>query len=349
MGSEALRMRAATFVVVVLAAAVVHGINPPASPQDEILAESITSNFACKVDSVEVNMDVAGSEEKTTVTADDLKTALARTATLEWAHVNQFFFASTDGRNDEKNLLTGGGDMGEFIQGLIAYSKVTGAASLTQADVTNLFERYLKIMSKSKFYFQTDEKAYYKLAVYTGCPNLKIAEVGERAKKKAILDAFASEDAAEFIGDPYIAFLLKNADTLDIPKEYITYSIVAFHEALWANNQDSQKLCYTEVKGRVDPKAILHIKTPGYCVDQGLAPLLSSQMCTGAVMIDHSDAVKLYRRELVQLIAKEGDNPQDILSNFNTLVADNLEKFYEQFEGVAQFTVSFTHSSELLD
>merc|ERR1712196_153615 len=178
----------------------------------------ITSNFACKVDSVEVNMDVAGSEEKTTVTADDLKTALARTATLEWAHVNQFFFASTDGRNDEKNLLTGGGDMGEFIQGLIAYSKVTGAASLTQADVTNLFERYLKIMSKSKFYFQTDEKAYYKLAVYTGCPNLKIAEVGERAKKKAILDAFASEDAAEFIGDPYIAFLLKNADTLDIPR-----------------------------------------------------------------------------------------------------------------------------------
>merc|ERR1712146_254509 len=295
--SEAERMRAATFVVVVLAAAVVHGINPPASPQDEILAESITSNFACKVDSVEVNMDVAGSEEKTTVTADDLKTALARTATLEWAHVNQFFFAS-DGRNDEKNLLTGGGDMVEFIQGLIAYSKVTGAASLTQADVTNLFERYLKIMSKSKFYFQTDEKAYYKLAVYTGCPNLKIAEVGERAKKKAILDAFASEDAAEFIGDPYIAFLLKNADTLDIPKEYITYSIVAFHEALWANNQDSQKLCYTEVKGRVDPKAILHIKTPGYCVDQGLAPLLSSQMCTGAVMIDHSDSVKLYRREL---------------------------------------------------
>merc|ERR1712146_286153 len=81
--SEAERMRAATFVVVVLAAAVVHGINPPASPQDEILAESITSNFACKVDSVEVNMDVAGSEEKTTVTADDLKTALARTATLE--------------------------------------------------------------------------------------------------------------------------------------------------------------------------------------------------------------------------------------------------------------------------
>merc|ERR1711871_94373 len=348
MGSEAERMRAATFVVVVLAAAVVHGINPPPSAQDEILAESITSNFACKVDSVEVNMDVAGSEEKTTVTADDLKTALARTATLEWAHVNQFFFSSTDGRDSEKSLYMGGGDMGEFVQSLIAYTKVTGA-TLVQADVSDLFSRYLKIMSKEKFFYETDEKAYFKLAVYTGCPNLKIAEVGERAKKKAIVDAFASEDAAEFIGDPYIAFLLKNADTLDIPKEYITYSIVAFHEALWANNQDSQKLCYTEVKGRVDPKAILHIKTPGYCVDQGLASLLSSQMCTGAVMIDHSDAVKLYRRELVQLIAKEGDNPQDILSNFNTLVADNLEKFYEQFEGVAQFTVSFTHSSELLD
>merc|ERR1711988_1167822 len=47
--------------------------------------------------------------------------ALARTATLEWAHVNQFFFSSTDGRDSEKSLYTGGGDMGEFVQSLIAY------------------------------------------------------------------------------------------------------------------------------------------------------------------------------------------------------------------------------------
>merc|ERR1711988_2001804 len=218
--------------------------------QDALLGGSITGNFACKVDSVEVNLDVAGSEEKGTITTDDLKSALARTATLEWAHVNQFFFSSTDGRDSEKSLYTGGGDMGEFIQSLISYTKVTGA-TLVQADVSDLFSRYLKVMSKEKFFFETDEKAYFKLAVFTGCPNLKIAEVGERAKKKAIVDAFLSPDAYEFIGDPYLKFLMMEADQIEykFPKEYVSYAIIAFHETLWANNEFSAKLCYTEVKG----------------------------------------------------------------------------------------------------
>merc|ERR1712054_80151 len=309
--------------MIVFAALLVAAAAVP-TEQDALLGESITGNFACKVDSVEVNLDVAGSEEKGTITTDDLKSALARTATLEWAHVNQFFFSSTDGRDSEKSLYTGGGDMGEFVQSLIAYTKVTGA-TLVQADVSDLFSRYLKIMSKEKFFYETDEKAYFKLAVYTGCPNLKIAEVGERAKKKAIVDAMLS------------------ADALDFPKEYVSYAIIAFHEALWAATADSAKLCYREVKGKADPKAIIHIKTPGYCVDQGLAPLISSQMCTGQVMLDHQDAVKLFRRELVQLIAKAGDNPQQILSNFNTIVAEYQDKFYEQFAGVPHFTVNFVH------
>lgn len=202
-------------------------------------------------------------------------------------------------------------------------------------------------MSKEKFFYETDEKAYFKLAVYTGCPNLKIAEVGERAKKKAIVDAMLSADAFEFIGDPYLKWMMLSADDLDFPKEYVSYAIIAFHEALWAATADSAKLCYREVKGKADPKAIIHIKTPGYCVDQGLAPLISSQMCTGQVMLDHQDAVKLFRRELVQLIAKAGDNPQQILSNFNTIVAEYQDKFYEQFAGVPHFTVNFVHSATL--
>merc|ERR1719265_483326 len=329
-----------------LCVATVAALNPPPTEQETFNMNAITGNFACKVDSVEVNLDVAGSEEKGTITTDDLKTALARTATLEWAHVNQFFFSSTDGRDDEKSLFTGGGDMGEFVQALIAYTKVTGA-TLVQADVSDLFSRYLKIMSKEKFFYETDEKAYFKLAVYTGCPNLKIAEVGERAKKKAIVDAMLSADAFEFIGDPYLKWMMLSADDLDFPKEYVSYAIIAFHEALWAATADSAKLCYREVKGKADPKAIIHIKTPGYCVDQGLAPLISSQMCTGQVMLDHQDAVKLFRRELVQLIAKAGDNPQQILSNFNTIVAEYQDKFYEQFAGVPHFTVNFVHSATM--
>merc|ERR1711998_263038 len=278
MGKQIVMMRSTILVAALLVA--VAATVP--TEQDALLSESITGNFACKVDSVEVNLDVAGSEDKGTITTDDLKSALARTATLEWAHVNQFFFSSTDGRDSEKSLYTGGGDMGEFVQSLIAYTKVTGA-TLVQADVSDLFSRYLKIMSKEKFFYETDEKAYFKLAVYTGCPNLKIAEVGERAKKKAIVDAMLSADAFEFIGDPYLKWMMLSADDLDFPKEYVSYAIIAFHEALWAATADSAKLCYREVKGKANPKAIIHVKTPGYCVDQGLAPLISAQMCTGQV------------------------------------------------------------------
>merc|ERR1711998_695289 len=297
MGKQIVMMRSTILVAALLVA--VAATVP--TEQDALLSESITGNFACKVDSVEVNLDVAGSQDKGTITTDDLKTALARTATLEWAHVNQFFFSSTDGRDDEKSLYTGGGDMGEFIQSLISYTKVTGA-TLVQADVSDLFSRYLKVMST---------------------------------------------DAFEFIGDPFLKWMMLSADELDFPREYISYAIIAFHEALWAVTPDSSKLCYREVKGKADPKAIIHIKTPGYCVDQGLAPLISSQMCTGQVMLDHQDAVKLFRRELVQLIAKAGDNPQQILSNFNTIVAEYQDKFYEQFAGVPHFTVNFAHSATL--
>ena len=37
------------------------------------------------------------------MTAEDIEKYLSQTSTLEWAHVPQFFFASLDGRNDEKN------------------------------------------------------------------------------------------------------------------------------------------------------------------------------------------------------------------------------------------------------
>merc|ERR1712054_597016 len=100
-------------VVLFTAVTISHGLLPPPTAQEEILQQTNTGNFACKVDSVDVTLDIAGAEEKTVITTDDLKSALSRTATLEWAHVNQFFFASADGRNDEKILGTGGGDMGE--------------------------------------------------------------------------------------------------------------------------------------------------------------------------------------------------------------------------------------------
>lgn len=327
------------------------GVSPAAkvdySPQDRFLAHDAVGNFACKIDTVSATLDVPGEEDKMVVTAEDLEAYLGQTATIEWAHVNQFFFASLDGRNEEKNLGTGGGDLGEFIQALESYTRVTGA-TFTYDDVTKVLDRYLGLMSRDKFFFETDERTYRKLAIATGCQNLKIAGIGDKRKRQAILDIYAQDNMSEFIGDPYVRFLAHNAEALEIRRDYITFAIQAFHHLLWTSKH-ADKLCYTMVKGRLDPKALIQVKTPGYCIDQGLAPLISSQMCSGQVFIDHTDAVKLFRRELVQLIAQPGDNPQDVLAQFNTLAQGNLEKFWDTFVGLPRFTVTFSNSATILN
>merc|ERR1712176_1529009 len=153
---------------------------------------------------------------------------------------------------------------------------------------------------------------------------------------------------ADYIGDPYINFLARNFEDLGLNRDYITFSIQAFHKAMWKNNMESDSLCYEMMKGRLDPKALVFVKTPGYCVDQGLAPLVSSQLCAGQAFIEHTDAVKLFRRELVQLISKTGDNPQDVLAKFNTNTQANLGAFWDSFTGLPTFTVTFSYSAPIL-
>lgn len=313
------------------------------SPQDQFLAHQAVGNFACRIDSVAVELTKAGDEDKMVLSTEDLEAYLSQTATLEWAHVNQFFFAALDGRNDEKILGAAGGDMGEFIQSLEAYTKITGVA-LTLEDVDALLLKLLRVMSRSKFFYETDEISYRKLAIATGCQNLHIANVGDNRKKQAILDKFAGDDFSQFIGDPFIKFLAENSEASGVRREYVTYALQAFHTNLWRNHLEHNTLCYLEVKGRIDPKALIHIKTPGFCIDQGLAPLISSQLCAGQTFIEHTDAVKLFRRELVNLVTKPGDNPQDVLAQFNTIAQSNLAKFWDTFQGLPEFTVTFQNS-----
>merc|ERR1712224_312937 len=66
---------------------------PVYTPQNKFLARDNTGNFACKVDTVSVSMDVAGDEDKMVVSTEDIEAYLSQTATIEWAHVSQFFFS----------------------------------------------------------------------------------------------------------------------------------------------------------------------------------------------------------------------------------------------------------------
>lgn len=283
--------------------------------------------------------------------ADAIRAAFEQVATLEWAHIAQASFSSLDGRNDEKVLGTPGGDMGEFIQALSVFGKLR-QKQLTKEEVQHLFEKYLKTMTRSKFTYETDEKAYIRLAVATGCRNLRVAEMGAmKHKREAFLEQVAFPD---HIGDPFIKFLAKNATELDLDSEYIHSALAAYHNVLWTNpSKLSKKLCYLETKGPSQQEAaVVFIKTEPYCVDQGLAPMVSQQLaCAAPVYVSHSEAVRVFRRELVSIIT-EGSNdvkPSDVMAALNQFAEANLSKFLaEVAPHLPVYTVEFLNSSPLL-
>jgi hypothetical protein len=317
------------------------------TPQDALLAKQSGGNFACRVNSVVIKTENPGDLD--TVTVDSVRSAFINVATLEWTHISQTSFSSFDGRNEEKVLGTPGGDMGEFIQAIHAYAKVTGA-TLKEEEIDAMFNKYLKVMTRSKFFYQTDERAYMKLALATGCRNLHISEIGGmKRKKEEVLTQIA---VPEHIGDPFIRYLATNATSLELNSDYIHAALAAYHRVLWTKPSPlSEKICYLEVKGPHQEAALINIKTPSYCVDQGLAPMVSSQFaCPAPVFVNHVDAVKLLRREMAAIFTQGTTvSAQDVLTIHNTMAENNLEKFMFNFAPtVPTFTVLFQNSAPIL-
>jgi len=239
--------------------------------------------------------------------------------------------------------------MGEFIQAIAAYNKVTGKV-LGEDEVQRILERYLKGMTRSKFSYETDEKAYLRLAVATGCRNLHVADMGGmKRKKEAYLQQLA---VPEHIGDPFIRFLAVNHTSLELNIEVLHHSLAAYHKVLWTSpSQLASKLCYLEVKGaQHQEQALVHVRTPQFCVDQGLAPMISQQLsCPAPVFINHPDVVRLFRRELVSVMTDDVNQARDILAAYNQMAEQNLEKFWSEYgAGLPVYTVSFDSSAEVL-
>jgi len=322
------------------------------TPQEKVLAKEPYGNFACRVNSLKVTTENPGDLETPVVSAQDIRDSFEQLASVEWAHVMQASFSSMDGRNEEKLLSTPGGDMGEFIQAIAAYNKVTGKI-LSDDDVQRVFEKYLRVMTRSKFSYETDEKAYLRLAVATGCRNLRVADMGGmKHKKEAYLKAIADPD---HIGDPFIRFLALNATDLEFPVDAVRQGLSAYHKVLWsAPSQNSQKLCYLEMKGApIKEQALVHLRTEDWCVDQGLAPMISPQLsCPAPVFINHVDHVRLFRRELVSVMTDAPDTrdqARDVLAALNQLADNNLDKFWGTYgAGLPVYTVMLSSSAPVL-
>jgi hypothetical protein len=318
-----------------------------------VLARQAYGNFACRVNTLKVTTENPGTAETPVIGVQDIRDSFEQLASLEWAHVMQASFSSFDGRNEEKILGTPGGDMGEFIQAIAAFTKVTGK-TLSADEVQRVLERYLRTMTRSKFSYETDEKAYIRLAVATGCKNLHVADMGGMKRKK---EAYLAQLAVpEHIGDPFIRFLAQNHTELDMPLEVLHNSLAAYHKVLWTSpSLLATKLCYVEVKGAPNrEQALIHVRAGQFCVDQGLAPLLSPQLtCPAPVFINHVDFVRLYRRELVSVLTdndESRDKARDVLATFNQIAEQNLDKFWADYgAGLPVYTVEFGNSAPILE
>lgn len=324
----------------------------PRNAQEKYLVKQAVGNFACKVNTVKVTTDNPGTNSS--VTAESVRSAFQNVATIEWAHATQMSFSPMDGRNSEKVLATPGGDMGEFIQAVASYAK-TAAVTLSQEDVTGMFRKYLKTMTREKFTYETDEFAYFRMANAAGCPGMHIADVASRVTRSAIIAALADPDS---IGDPFIKYLLTNAVELDFDPSYVTMSLAAYHDTLWTGTVEEQsKLCYLEVKGKSREQALVTIKTPAYCIDQGLAPMVSQHMaCPAPIFVNHPDVSKLLRREMVAVIGEgvtsgnERSFQAEFLRTFNIMAENNYQAWYMSVApGRSSFTVTFSMVSKVLD
>lgn len=240
--------------------------------------------------------------------------------------------------------------MGEFIQAIMSYATV-GGLTLSQEDVTGMFTKYLKTTTREKFTYETDEKAYTKLVIASGCRNLHIAEMqGMKRKREAVL---RNVDNPDFIGDPFIKFLAANATQLDLDPLYVKMGLTAYHEVLWNGPMElSSKLCYLRVKGPHREAALVEVNVPPYCIDQGLVPMVSQQMtCNAPVYVTHPDAAKLLRREMVAVLTEgQNVNPRDMLATFNRMAENNFNAWWASVgEGKGRFTVRFSMASPLFE
>jgi len=294
-----------------------------------------TLNFACKVDRITItpNFDSFAVGFEDPITQAELEDHIGEPDNIEWAHVLQIFFASTDPRGQERELGTLGGDLGEFLLVLAAIEAQTGQ-TFSSAQVLHKLKVYLTVMSKDKFYFSTDASAINYFKTKCGCPQLNIADPPD--SKKEILRNATHDVAGQ--GDEFFRKLLTDPKPFDIRRELVESVIDAFFNVMWLKSDPLHRhVKFVLLKGDLNSKGFIMVKTPGYCNAQLLAPMISPELCSKQMGIYHGDAAVLLRTEIAGILLSK--NPEDknavvrkanelASTALSTVLADHAEPVY---------------------
>jgi hypothetical protein len=306
-------------------------------------AHRASLNFACTIDRITVspNFDQLAAGFEDPITQVELEDHIGEPNNIEWAHVMQMFFASTDPRGQERQLGTLGGDLGEFLIVLAAIEAET-SQSFSGAQVLHRFKTYLTVMSKDKFYFDTDAAAINTFKKACHCPQLNIADPPD-SKKPLLRNATHLADAQ---GNEFFKKLLQDPTSYGIRKELVESVLEAFFEVMW-NKADPlhRRIRFVLMKGELASKGFIMVKTPGYCNAQLLAPMISPELCSKQMGIYHGDAAVLVRTEIAGvMLLKNPENKNAVVRRANDIastslskvLADHLEPVYTvSFEGLA--------------
>jgi len=298
-------------------------------------AHRASLNFACAVDRITVtpNFDAFSAGFEDPLTQIELEDHMGEPSNIEWAHVMQHFFASTDSRGQDRQLGTLGGDLGEFLLVLAALEDSKGT-ELSESQVMTMFRQYLTVMSKDKFFFDTDVNAIKNYKAICGCPQLNIADPPD--SKKAIL-LNATHEAASHGDELFGQLLTEGADqTYGIRTKLVHHVLHAFFNTMWDKSDVlHRRIKFVLVKGNSDPKGFVMIKTPGYCNAQLLAPMISPELCSKQMGIYHGDAAVLLRTEIAGVVVVPEDKnavvrrANEIASNaLSTMLASHAEPIY---------------------
>jgi hypothetical protein len=277
-------------------------------------------NFACSIQRITVtpNFDTIASGFVDPLTQIELEDHLGDVSNIEWSHVMQTSFASTDPRGQERQLGTLGGDLGEFLLVLAAIEAQT-STTFTDAQVLNKLQSYLTVMSKDKFYYSIDLDglATYKQAC--SCPQLNLADPPD--SKKPLLTNATHNPASQ--GDELFKTLLTDPTTYQVRKGLVTAVLDSFFTVMWKKEDPlHRRIRFVLLKGTRAPKGFIVVKTPGYCNAQLLAPLISPELCNKQMSIYSGDAAVLSRTEIAGvLLLKNPDDKNAVVRKANDLAS----------------------------
>jgi len=305
-------------------------------------AHRASLNFACNIDRITVtpNFDSFSAGFEDPLTQSELEDHIGEPTNIEWTHVMQQSFGSIDPRGQERQLGTLGGDLGEFLIVLGAIEANSGK-NFSSAQVLHKFKTYLTVMSKDKFYFDTDVNGLNNFKKACSCPQLNIADPPD--SKKDILKT-AGHDAASQ-GNEFFKKLLTDPTPFSIRRELAESVLDAFFDVMWAKSDPlHRRIKFVLTKGPLDPKGFIMVKTPGYCNAQLLAPMISPELCQKQMGIYHGDAAVLSRTEIAGvMLFRTPEDKNTVVRKANDLasaaltavLADHKEPVYTvSFEGL---------------